>query len=255
MSKSIALILTLMLYCVPSLVLAQAAGHVVAVRQSAQVTSGDGTRDLTEGSEIASGDQIKTGESGEVQIVFLDETRIVVGRNSVLVIDQTLFKSDGTAKKFAAKALGGTFRFISGESPKQVYKIATPLATMGIRGTEFDFTVGGARGADLLVFKGEVRFCNRNGRCVTVPGGCSAVSIGRSGLFSQPETDEEQAALLDSRFPLISAQDRLQPEFRVGTDGCVGVNLIALPAVNERTEQERAKGAERDEDPGGNPAQ
>lgn len=251
MPKCIAPILALLMMHLPAAALAQVAGQVVAIKPSGQVTSGETTRNLSEGSEIASGDIITTDGSGEVQIIFIDETKIVVGRNSALKIDQTLFRADGTARKFATKALGGTFRFISGKSPKQVYKISAPLATMGIRGTEFDFTVSTDQGTDLLVFQGKVQFCNRSGRCVTVPGGCHAVNIERSGQFSQPDTDEEKAALLESQFPLLRAQDRFQPEFRVGTDGCLGANIIVLPADGEGN----GPGGGRSNDPGGNPAE
>ncbi len=251
MPKCIALILALLMMHLPAVALAQVAGQVVAIKQSAQVTSGGTTRNLSEGGEIASGDVITTDGSGEVQIIFIDETKLVVGRNSALKIDQTLFRADGTARKFATKALGGTFRFISGKSPKQVYKISTPLATMGIRGTEFDFTVNADQGTGLLVFQGKVKFCNRSGSCVTVPGECHAVNIEQSGQFNQPKTDDEKAALLESQFPLLRAQDRFQPEFRVGTDGCLGVNIIALPDDSGGD----SPGGSPGNDPGGNPAE
>ncbi len=98
-------------------------------------------QDADRGSQIVSGDEIRTGSGGLVQILFPDETKIVVGPGSTLRIDDTLFRNNGTARRFSTTAIGGSFRFISGKSNKDVYKLATPLATMGIRGTAFDFTV------------------------------------------------------------------------------------------------------------------
>lgn len=249
MPRCIALIFALLMMHFPAM--AQVAGQVVAIKHSAQVTSGGTARNLSEGSEIANGDVITTDGSGEVQIVFIDETKIVLGRNSTLKIDQTLFRADGTARKFATKALGGTFRFISGNSPKQVYKISTPLATMGIRGTEFDIAVNTDVGTGLLVFRGTVKLCNRGGNCVSVSGGCRSVNVEQSGQFNQPRTDEEKAALLANQFPLLRAQERLQPEFRVGMDGCLGANVIDLP---EEFGGDRSGGGPG-HDGGGNPAE
>ena len=87
------------------------------------------------------GDVITTGATGQVQLLFQDETKIAIGANSQLVIESILFNSSGTASDFTVNAVQGAFRFFSGKSEKSTYAIRTPKATMGIRGTVFDFTV------------------------------------------------------------------------------------------------------------------
>ena len=217
MIKRLIALMFLAVVQMPSAVLAQGAGQVVDVRAPAQIISGGATRTLAQGNPVSSGDVIRTGASGRVQILFPDDTKIVVGPNSSLKIDQTLFRANGTARKFAASAVGGSFRFISGKSAKSVYKLATPVATMGIRGTAFDFTVNAGQSTDLLVFDGLVRFCAAGQQCASVPGGCQAVTVERGGAFSQPESAAEKQALLNRRFPLLSEQSDLQPPFRAGT--------------------------------------
>ncbi len=231
MFQKLSLLVFLLLSMPLSMAMAQGVGEAVEVQQPAQIVSGGATRTLTQGSHIVSGDEIRTGASGKVQILFPDETKIVVGANSSLRIDETLFRKNGTARKFATTALGGSFRFISGNSPKQVYKLATPLATMGIRGTAFDYTVTRGASTDLLVFEGLVRFCARDRRCALVPGGCQAVTILRDGTFTQPLDEEEKRALLLQRFPLLADQANLRPPFRAGTGGCQSVKLISLPGA------------------------
>lgn len=208
---------------------AQGLGEAVEVRPSAQIISGGATRTLTVGGGVASGDEIKTNGSGKVQMVFPDQTKIVVGPNAYLKIEETLFRNSGTARKFSTNALAGSFRFISGETDERVYKLSTPLATMGIRGTAFDYTVTPDRKTDLLVFNGVVRFCAEDRRCATVPGGCQAVSILRDGTFVQPTTVEEKRELLLRSFPLLADQSDLRPPFRTSTTGCSVVKLIRLP--------------------------
>lgn len=232
----------------PAAVLAQTAGEVVDVTPQAEAVTDGAARTLVKGGAVASGDTIRTGARGRVQLLFEDETKIVVGPNSTLRLDATLFRGNGTAQKFSTAALGGTFRFITGGSPKRVYKLATPVATMGIRGTVFDYTVTPGERTDLLVFDGEVRFCARGSRCVVVPGGCQAVAANSDGSYSQPLTSEEKRALLLRRFPLLASQDNLLPPFRAGTAGCQTVKLLALPSAFDDDREEGGS------DGGGNPA-
>ena len=265
MLRKLSVMLFLALAAVPSLALAQAAGQVVAVKPSAQIVSGGETRSIELGRRVASGDLIRTGSSGQVQIQFADETKIVVGPNSSLKIDETLFRQSGAARKFATSAVGGTFRFISGKSPKQVYKVGTPLATMGIRGTAFDYTVTAGQRTDLLVFDGLVRLCASGRRCVVVPGGCQAVAVLQDGSFSQPLNAADKRALLIRRFPLLADQADLLEPFRAVTDRCAAFKLITLPGQHEqgenggqgrRSERENpADGGSDSPGDGGNPAE
>lgn len=247
MLRTLILMLLFCLFPVTDPAWAQGTGEVIDARRPAQIVSGGAVRSLERGSRIASGDEIRTGASGQVQILFPDETKIVVGSNSVLRIDEALFRNNGTARKFATVALGGSFRFISGKSQPRVYKLATPLATMAIRGTAFDYTVSANRATDLLVFNGLVRFCSQGGTCTMVPDRCQAVAILSDGRFVQPLTTDEKRALLIRRFPLLADQIELQLPFRADTAGCRNIRLITLPGTVEGERGGRSGG-------GGNPA-
>ena len=109
-------------------------GFVVAVIQQASIDAKTGKKVLSLANPIFSGDKITTDRIGEAQIKFRDDTKLVVGPNSTLVIDAFVFNADNTARKVSINALRGAFRFISGKSPKDVYTITTPAATIGIRG-------------------------------------------------------------------------------------------------------------------------
>ncbi|MGI1661551.1 FecR family protein [Palleronia sp. KMU-117] len=235
-------------------------GEAVAVVQRAVLNSDGNTVTLSEGAPVALGDTIATGEGGEAQIIFPDQTRIVVGPNSQLSITRLLFRDNGTARRLSVNAVRGTFRFLSGESPPSAYNIRTPTATMGVRGTEFDFAVAGRDDTDLVVYNGEVRMCGR-GRCARVPGGCQAVRLDRRGVFTQPATVGERDAKLDARFPYVDDQERLRPVFRASTVNCRDsrgssaalepVRQIALPAASSVNTRDSAPA---DEPQTGNPA-
>jgi len=117
---------------------AQAAGSVgkaMAVIDAASASGKIGDRALTVGAEVFIGDLVATDTVGEAQLLFSDGTRMVVGSNSSLVIDQFVFRGKSTENKFAVRALGGAFRFISGDSGDSAYSIRTPTATLGVGAT------------------------------------------------------------------------------------------------------------------------
>jgi hypothetical protein len=231
---------------------ADTAGEAIAVVPRTEVATGGEIRTLRLGDSVAVGDIVRTGRGGEAQIIFTDQTRIVVGPNSSLRIDEALFRNNNTARRLTVSALGGTFRFISGESASRAYAVRTPTATMGIRGTAFDFTVTGTDSTDLVVYDGEVRFCGDRRQCAVVPGGCNTVTLARDNAFVLPETVEEKTARLSENFPYLRSQARLLPPFQLGADGCSDENEVILqvrPARNADDGPEDTGGR------GGNPAE
>lgn len=135
------LTMALSLVALPSTVLANPVGQVVSISQNAFVERNGQRRPLAQGASVSMGDAITTDASGQVQLLFQDETRIAIGVNSHLVVESILFDSANTASEFTVSAVEGAFRFLSGNSAKSAYSLRTPNGTMGIRGTEFDFTV------------------------------------------------------------------------------------------------------------------
>ncbi len=112
---------------------AKPSGIVIAVVQSSEADGETGRRVLAAEAPVYSGDKIITGPVGQAQVKFRDDTRLVVGPNSTMVIDAFVFEGD-TARQISINAVRGAFRFITGNSPKDAYKIITPTATIGVRG-------------------------------------------------------------------------------------------------------------------------
>lgn len=232
---SLALVATGILSAAPQI--HAATGEAIAVVQQAVIQS-DGTRKvLQQGAPVASGDVIVTNRRGEAQLLFPDNTRIVVGPGSTLVLERTLFNSRNKAQRFVVNAVGGTYRFISGESAKSRYQIKTPTATMGIRGTAFDFTVTD-QDTSVLMYDGIVNLCARNRRCARLDETCSSVIIDVDQLFSQPGTTQEQIDILRERFPFVNGEIRLRADFRtnLNRNHCEErVRTVQLPPAPSRT--------------------
>ena len=135
------------------------------------------------------GQTITTDARGLVQIVFADETRMVVGPNSQLVIERYLMRDPNTVSEFVANALGGTFRFLSGNSPSDAYRINTPGGTIGVRGTAFDLTIDNLlRQIFILLYpqgRGGLYHCvdgpGGTQRCTDLDDACGALAIANPG--------------------------------------------------------------------------
>jgi hypothetical protein len=84
---------------------------------------------------------IETEEESATQLVFMDETTITLGPKSRIVLDKFVYDPDPSKASFVMTATQGVFRFASGKLAKPVYRINTPAATIGIRGTELEVAV------------------------------------------------------------------------------------------------------------------
>ena len=102
--------------------------------QAAHIDGKTGKLILQPAAPMISDDDIITDAVGFVQVKFSDDTKLVVRPNSMMVIDAFVFNSDDTARQVSINAVRGACRFITGKSSKDAYSIATPTATIGVRG-------------------------------------------------------------------------------------------------------------------------
>ncbi len=181
---------------------------------------------IAAGSDIAEHDKISVGAGGNVQLVFTDGTKLVVGPNSTLVIEKYLMQGGGTAKDVSVDALRGTFRFITGRSAKQAYDIKTANSTIGIRGTGFDFWVDNRTG--LVVLNGKVKLCSNGKQCVDIEAGCHA------GIAQPGDARKLEGYVLSSsiknHLPYLMDQSPLRSDFQLPISACERVlNLTDNP--------------------------
>lgn len=197
------------------------------VDPTAFVRAGGTARAIISGNRLSQGDVIETRGAGQVQVLFDDQTRIVIGPNSRLVVEDILMNSGKSANRFAVTAVKGSFRFITGRSSKSAYEIRTPTATMGVRGTTFDFAVNRARETDLAVLYGAVRFCGRGGQCQQVRQGCNLAYADRRGNVGIPASREEGANRISRGFPYLFSQASLMGTFRTRIGVCSRFTQLA----------------------------
>lgn len=88
------------------------------------------------------GDTIVVSENGFVQIRFVDNTLIALQPNSEFVVEEYVYhgKEDGSGK-LLFNLLKGGLHTISGTIGKKNYRMKTPVATIGIRGTHYGLRI------------------------------------------------------------------------------------------------------------------
>ena len=194
-----------------------ASGKALGVDPAAAVETKVDSKTLTVGADIFIGDRVVTGAEGQVQIKFSDQTELVVGPNSALLIEDYLLREDDSPGKFAINALSGTFRFTTGRAPKDRYVIQTPTGTIGVRGTSFDFN-SNTQETRVLLYHGQVVLCNLDDTCVTLDDTCElgAYDLGKSEILGHTD-DFKGAAREDLKASFIYAQSQapLLGAFRV----------------------------------------
>ncbi|MGB3339255.1 MAG: FecR domain-containing protein [Devosia sp.] len=178
----------------------------------AQINSTD--RILEVGADVSVGELIVTGPAGQVQVVFDDDTRLVVGPRSALLIETYLMASSNTAQKLTINALGGSFRFITGNSPKPAYSINTPTAAIAVRGTEFDIITEPGN-TKVMLYEGALQICNPGGICQEVTRRCE-VATSSSDQVSLFVRNDPLRTPLSLEFRYARFQAPLLPPFRVG---------------------------------------
>ena len=84
---------------------------------------------------------IETEQESATKLIFLDETTLTLGPESSVVLDRFVFDPDPSKGSLVMTATKGIFRFASGKMPKNAYRLHTPAATIGIRGTVLEFAI------------------------------------------------------------------------------------------------------------------
>jgi hypothetical protein len=215
-------------------------GTVLAVVQAANIDGATGKLVIQPEQAVFSGDRVETGPSGSAQIKFRDNTKLVVGPNSSMVIDAFVFSDENTARKVSIDVLKGTLRFMTGSSPKDAYSITTPTATIAVRGTEFDIAIEGAGTTRVVNFEGQTRICPQGvkgmpvdqANCTDVKDAC-AISLVRPASDKVAHIGNDDISYrnrqLNYYFPYVRSQESLLPEFRVDLKQCAAGAPVTPP--------------------------
>ena len=148
-----------------------------------------GLRALRNGSELFEGDVVRTGDDGRVQFRFTDGGLVSLQPRTEFRIDE--YRHGGASQRSFFSLLRGALRTATGaigRRDRDDYRLRTPTATVGIRGTEFlaEETVcdprcapGTTAGLRVSVTQGRI--------AVTTGAGSIEVGQGQSAVVDGPD--------------------------------------------------------------------
>ena len=111
-----------------------AVGDAQRIGASGQVTP------LSLGTQLSEQDRIITGKDAMVILIFSDQARVALRPDSELLIRRYKVDPNGAETELQLELLRGTVRQISGRAAQKQperYRLNTPIAAIGVRGTDF----------------------------------------------------------------------------------------------------------------------
>jgi hypothetical protein len=153
-------------------------------------------------------ERIETEKDSATQMEFADGTRLSVGPDARVVLDEFVYGGPAGTDRMVLTVTKGISRFITGNMDKAAYEIRAPGAIIGVRGTDFTLVVDPDQGATTcLVHHGEVSLRRSDGGAPVIikPGEASKVVV------------RDAAAILPPASPapdVIREADRLQNVIR-----------------------------------------
>lgn len=166
---------------------------------------------VTVGLSIYEGQTIDSGPEGEVHLVTEDGGIIAVRPNTVFRVDEYKAEGNSTDKIFMS-LLKGTIRSITGWVGKYnnpAYRITTPTATIGIRGTDHETTVIDKGDGDEA---GTYDNVNEGSTVLKTPQGTAEVTPGK---FAFAPKGRAVAPIFLAQRPRFLAVRRLKIEERI----------------------------------------
>ena len=127
--------------------------------------------------ELVQNEALRTEEESVIQVKFVDGSELSVEQSSEMVLSDYVF--DGSAAAGLINLNDGLFHFKSNGNDDQGVKLRTPVATIGVRGTEFLVHVDGDDVTIIDILDGAVEATpHGQGKAITCVGGQSILIAG-----------------------------------------------------------------------------
>jgi len=160
-------------------------GEAAVVKNEVLRVAASSTSQIKVGDGLVRDEVVRTGLDSATRLVMADSTNLSLGPGATLKLDRTVFDDEHHYRDVAVRLTSGAFRFVTGNSDKAAYRITTPLATIGVRGTTLDIL--SQRGQTIVNLQdGAASVCTISFECIqlTRPGDTAIITTsgGRSTI-------------------------------------------------------------------------
>src|SRR5690625_258165 len=184
-----------------------------------------GHRQLEKSADIYEDDRINTHTDGRVQLRFTDGGLVSLMPDTLFTVEEYFYDSEDEGALVFGLLKGGlrTVTGAVGKKQHEQYELKTPVATLGIRGTEYIAVLNPPNTLRVHVGRGKVVLTNDHGE-LEVPQGQSAIAV-----------QGQAPALSDDAPEFLAAQPRWsddQPQFTDFQDQFIADPLRDFPEIN-----------------------
>lgn len=159
--------------------------------------------------ELVQKEALRTEKESAIQVKFIDGSELSVEQSSEMVLSDYVF--DGSAAAGTINLNNGLFHFRSSGTDDQGVQLRTPVATIGIRGTEFLVHVAGDDITIIDILDGAVE-ARPHGR------GKAATCMGGQSILIADENEDAQCGDIGS-FATAAAPPSSSPNNDPGQGG------------------------------------
>ena len=176
----------------------QSVGQVIKSRgKTFAISKNKKRRTLDLGNEVFVGDRIYTGVKGFVRLSMIDDAKIDLRCNSEMLIEDYRLMRGGN--RSVLHLIKGSVRKITGSIGKvadDIYEMHTPLATVGVRGTEYAIRVLQSHGCDgSLDVNSQGLFVKVNKGAIDVQSNKQKVSLNKGNAAHLSNKDSKLKAI------------------------------------------------------------
>jgi hypothetical protein len=152
-------------------------GEAAVIQNEVVRVAGSASSQINVGDGVLRDEVVRTGLDSAARLVMADSTNLSLGPNATIKLDRTVFDDEHTYRDIAVRLTTGAFRFVTGHSEKTAYKITTPLATIGVRGTILDIRVQPSN-TWVRLQEGASRVCTLSFQCIELllPGETAVIT-------------------------------------------------------------------------------
>lgn len=152
-------------------------------------------RNLERTSPVLFRDLVRTGEAARLKAILEDGTELTLGENARLLIDEFVYEPGANDGSLTVRVMTGAFLFVGGavEGDNSQVAIATPVGTLGVRGT----TVWGGPiddGYGVLVLDGEVEVATAGGSVTLRAGEATMIDTADAAPAAAQSWSDEKTA-------------------------------------------------------------
>src|SRR6516225_3198937 len=106
-------------------------GVAASTKPNADGITAGNSQALSPGSELYANETVRTGNLGQADLVFVDQTNLMVGPTSEVLLDKFVYDPTGSKGNVVFQATRGAFRVVTGTQDHRAYAVNTPYGSLG----------------------------------------------------------------------------------------------------------------------------